>query len=59
MKKINGTVRVQFVEMQTDSQMATWRAALATLAIVIERYEMQQREVEGQALDNLSLSTTA
>ena len=36
---MTGRARANFVEMQTDGQMAAWRAALATLAIVIERYQ--------------------
>ncbi|HAE59330.1 MAG TPA: hypothetical protein DCG54_07450 [Anaerolineae bacterium] len=37
--KYTSQTRANFVEMQTDGQMAAWRAALATLATVIERYQ--------------------
>ena len=40
MKFVSHT-RVSFVEMETDGQLAAWRAALATLAVVIERYRQQ------------------
>lgn len=53
--KMGGQVRVQFVEMQTDGQMAAWRAALATLANVIERYQ-KDCEREG-AVDEAAPST--
>lgn len=36
---MTGQARANFVEMQTDGQMAAWRAALVTLATVIERYQ--------------------
>lgn len=43
-------MRANFVEMQTDGQMAAWRAALVTLATVIERY---QQGIEPERLPDL------
>ena len=42
--KLTSTVTIRYVEIETDEEYLAWRAGLAVLLDVLERYHNQQAE---------------